>query len=227
MVASLSGGHIIDSLGSKIDDLWMLLEKAEITNRTENDTSASVVSNDTDFIRHTRALRKSAIEVIDRTLPERAPPKYSQNAPDSQRNIPSSSNVSSTTAYYQEDADSDDELEEEFALELIAKGISLCREKNYAAAEPTLRNSLKTVQQIIPDAVSIESIKEAQLELAIAYLYQHKFDDAEEILAYLTTDSPLSEADAIRKLDAAFYLAQVHLAHYSFDEALGSCQRAV
>ena len=73
---------------------------------------------------------------------------------------------------------------------------------------------------------SVEAIKEAQLKLAIVYLYQEKWNQAEEILLYLTADSTTSDAEVSCRLDALYYLSQIYLARHIFDLALDSCKEA-
>ena len=111
-------------------------------------------------------------------------------------------------------------------MSLLAKGVELCNQRKYGEAEATLQNSLQAIQRMDLQVTSVEAIKDAQLKLAIVYLYQEKWNQAEEILLYLSADSAMSDVENICRFDALHYVSQIYLARHMFDLALDSCKEA-
>ena len=220
LVAQSSSNHLTDSIGPKVDDLWKMLRRTTLTERIENGTPLPGFGDpkDMELSRHSKELRVSTMEVLSRTSTGNILLEYEENP-----KLPPETTFSSEKS----DDDSDDELEVEISLGLLAKGVELCNQQKYGEAGATLQNSLQAIQRMNLQVTSVEAIKEAQLKLAIVYLYQEKWSQAEEILLYLSADSTMSNVEKICRLDALYYLSQIHLARHMFDLALDSCKEAI
>lgn len=218
-MAQSSSNHLTESIGPKVDDLWKMLRKTTLTEGIEDGTPGlnSEDPKDMELSRHTNELRASTMDVLSRTGTENILPEYDENPKPPAEMTPS---------LKKSDSDSDDELEVEISLSLLAKGVELCNQREYGEAEATLQNSLQAIQRMDLHVTSVEAIKEAQLKLAIVYLYQEKWNQAEEILLYLTVDSTTSDVENNCRLDALYYLSQIYLARHVFDLALDACKEA-
>lgn len=208
-----------ENIGPKVDELWRILRKIDLKNNLDDgiETRSPQDSDDANLARHTNDLRASTIDIISRTVTEDTFPPYEKALCVSVERNPTSEEI---------EDDSDEELEVEISLNLMAKGVELCNKGKFNEAEATLQNSLQAIQRMNVQVTSIESIKEAQLKLAVVYLFQEKWDQAEEILLYLSTDSTKSDTETKLGLDAHYYLAQVYLARHNFDLAIESCKEA-
>ena len=216
-MAQSSSNHLTESIAPKVDDLWKMLSKTSLVGGLK-DGSGVECSEDVDnadLSRHTLELRASSTDFLSSVVSENTLPAYEEA-----RTHASESDTDPECS----EVDSDEELEVNISISLMAKGMELCDHRRFTEAEATLQNSLQAIQRIITPAVSVEYIKKAQLKLAVTYLYQEKWDQAEEILLYLTTDTASSDAEVICRLDALYYMAQIRLARHQFDMALESCK---
>ena len=89
---------------------------------------------------------------------------------------------SETNAITDDDGfDSDDDLEVEHTLAIFSEGKDWYACKSYVKAESVLRICLNTAAGLTNREISVQTIKEIQLYLSLAYLYQEKWDEAMEI----------------------------------------------
>ena len=219
LVSQVSSNNLTESIGPKVDDLWRQLSRSKLVSPLDEPTGAQHPgkSNDTDLSRRAIKSRGSHTAIILGDASCNSLPEYEEYlAPPAE---------AAMTAEWSDDG-SGDELELEMSTSLMAKGVELCDQQKFIEAEATLQNSLQAIQHISTLGINAEYIKRVQLKLAIAYLYQEKLNQAEEILLYLTTDSARSNLELICRNDAFYYLAQIYLARHKFDSALKACKEA-
>ena len=224
LASRVSSSRITENVAEKFEELSRLLRETKLSSEERTPKSSLKGPRDIEFERHSSQLQASTINVIIKSMKIRLP-DYSGQSPSSDIGSEKKEDHDYGTEIDLVD-ESDDELEAQLTKNLLIIGIELSVQYKYAEAESTLQNSLKEAQRVSTHRIDIEQLKEAQFQLAIAYLYQEKWEAAEEILAYLTTEPVLSPEDLVRKLDALYYLAQVYLARHQFDCALISCKEA-
>ena len=134
------------------------------------------------------------------------------------------------------DPDSDEDREIEHSLTALATGRDYYERRHYRQAESLLRNALQIAAGTRTKTVGVKNIKWIQYRLADTYMYLEKWDDAMEILHYLTAE-PLvwdldseSDQDAPSEIEccihARFTLARVYAAKREFDAAITVCKEA-
>ena len=121
--------------------------------------------------------------------------------------------------------DSDEDIEVEHTLAIFSEGREFYARKSYAEAESILRICLNTAAGVTSRQISVQTIKEIQFYLSLAYLYQEKWDEALEILYYLPSDDPSSEGEVLLQLESLIALAKVCLAKRDFDSAIAACKQ--
>ena len=124
------------------------------------------------------------------------------------------------------DLDSDDEIEAKHTLAAFTRGKELCDAKFYPQAEKILRSCLKTAAGVRNSQVDKDRIKEIQLHLAFACIFNQNWDDAHEILSYLTAEDTASEREAVVQSEAYLALGRVYLAKEETDSAIAACKEA-
>ena len=88
--------------------------------------------------------------------------------------------------------------------------------QSYNEAERVLQTCLKTAVNV-RNKTKVQTVKEIQFYLSFTYLYLEKWDDAWEILFYLTNEEPATEAEVLLRLDCLAALTKVILQNTSLN----------
>lgn len=120
-------------------------------------------------------------------------------------------------------SDSDDDLEQALAQELITMGNEMFGRSNYEEAERYYRDGLRHDSGISRMDGSLD-LEDTRLKLAVCCFHQEKLEEAELMLLILAKNQMSSRN---RSLQAYHYLAQVYLCLYDFESALEYCSLAL
>jgi ankyrin repeat protein len=225
LVACLSPQAVTDVLGPKMDELRRMIKEMRIEQPDQFDTV------EVNMMQHAKTLQSTAQFFVSRqaTLVAHDDDDWMRISRNS-TGLSKLGGKGADASEWEDVIDSDEEMEADLSANLLDEGITLCDQGKYREAESTLKNSIQDVMRKKLLGRHRAKVKQAQLKLGVAYLWQGKFESADPVLrgvAALPTDVDGMDGHLPLTLDAYYNLAQISLAYHDYTAALRDCQKCV